>query len=80
MKTLNDYIVNESLSRKLTNNDKTNFATIADELDKITGDISDWMEENAENEDSDTAALAHLLSNVAAQLRGEWSDEIVFNF
>ena len=65
---------------RLSSNDKRNFEAIADELEKITNQISDQIEVDEENENSDTAALARTLSSLAAQLRGEWEDEVVFDF
>lgn len=80
MKSLTEKI-NETLKLNyLSSDDETNFELVAKELDNITSEISKWMEQDKENESSDTAALAHLLSNVAAQLRGDWKEEIVFNF
>lgn len=78
MKTLQQSI-NEGRLR-LSSNDKRNFKAIADELEKITNQISNWIEVDEENENSDTTALAHTLSLLAAQLRGEWEDEVVFDF
>ena len=71
--------INEGRLR-LSSNDGRNFKAIADELEKITSRISDWIEVDEENENSDTATLAHTLSLLAAQLRGEWEDEVVFDF
>lgn len=79
MKKLKDYVINESaLQGKLTDDDKKNFEIIANALDNITNEISDWMEKDEANEDSDTAAFAHQLSHVAGILRSEWPDEVVF--
>lgn len=78
MKTLQQSI-NEGRLR-LSSNDRRNFKAIADELEKITSQISDWIEVDEENENSDTVALARTLSSLAAQLRGEWEDEVVFDF
>lgn len=77
MKNLNTYI-NESAD--FSSNDKRNFKTVANQISKIVSNLSTWIESNDENEDSDTAALAHQLNNLAAQLRGELSEKVVFNF
>lgn len=82
MKNITESIrINEGVLRgRLTNNDKKNFAIVADALANIVSELSDWMEMDEENEYSDTADLAHSLSNLRDQLRGEWPEEITFNF
>lgn len=79
--TISESIVNETFSsRQLTSDDKKNFHLIANELHKITAEVSNWLERDEKNEDSDTSSLAHQLSLLADQLEGEWDEEITFAY
>lgn len=68
--------MNEALRPRWSNNDNKNKEIIADMIEEITSSISDWAELDEKNENSDTANWAHILSNIASKLRGEWPDEI----
>ena len=68
------------LGNRLTNNDKKNFKIIAAAIDNIVTEISRWVEMSEDNYDSDTCDLGKTLSNLAAQLRGEWNEPVKFKF
>lgn len=86
MKNLSESInfVNEAkiseLHRLLSKKEKKNFELIGDLIDDIASEVSEWSEDNDVDMDSDTVTLARQLSNLAAQLRGEWDEPVEFKW
>lgn len=80
MKAINDYINESGLTRKLTTIDEKNLLIVADEIEEIVKQISKWVEQNEDNEGTNTDTLGRLLDHVVGQLRGEWDEEIIFDF
>lgn len=86
IKSLKDYLyestsINESIFKsRLTDDDKKNYAIIADAISSIVSEIGKWMEMSDDNEMSDTGSLARQLDSLVSKLRGESDDEVVFDF